>query len=100
MYIQDFYLIKIKCFDGVEPRLTGEIGEKPEVVAQMIQRLEKMPLDSLIDIESNGLPEINSLILLITTTEEMSFDYLNTKFNTVMAINHPNSHLNSEVEIA
>ena len=57
MYIQDFYLRKIKCFDGVEPRITGEIGEKPKYENQIAYRVVNDALDSLYNIVANGLPE-------------------------------------------
>ena len=55
MYIQDLCLRKIKCFDGVEPSLTGEIGEKPEDENQVAYRVENDAHDLLINIDYGGL---------------------------------------------
>ena len=57
MYVQDFYLRKIKCFDGVEPSLTGEIGEKPGDENQFAYLVLNDALDSLYNIVANGLAE-------------------------------------------
>ena len=54
MYIQDFYLRKIKCFDEVEPSLPREIGEKPEDEGQMTHRVENDAPDLLYDIVASG----------------------------------------------
>ena len=54
MYIQDFYLIKIKCFDGVEPMITGESEEKPKVDEQINHRVENDAHGPLYDIVATG----------------------------------------------
>ena len=72
MYVQDFCLGKIKCFDGVEPRITGEIGEKPKDENQMIHRVEKEPLDSLHGNDHGGL--IYGIVDFAFSFKELDFE--------------------------
>ena len=57
MYIYDFFLIKIKCFYGVELTLIVESEEKPKVVIQIAYRVKSDAQDPLNDIRPNGFPE-------------------------------------------
>ena len=54
MYVQDFCLGKIKCFDRVEPRITGEEGEKPKDENQGAYRVENDAPDALYSIVAIG----------------------------------------------
>ena len=67
VYIQDFCSEIMKSCDGVEPSLTGEIGEKPKVENQNAHRVEKKPLDLLINIVPNG-PTASIIWYAITET--------------------------------
>ena len=61
---------KIKCFDGVEPRITGEIGEKSKDENQMIHRVENDALDLLHGNDYDGSNKEFTQILIIPTNNK------------------------------